>query len=147
LLNRQTLLKILLNAHSTGVMARMGRVVGNTMTNVDPSNLKLIGRATFLILSHVNDTINRDEWVQKWGETDPITYDQANAVLSEAMDYAAERDGQISEVELAILRILEALRRDTFIGWDEALSLSETIGLEQYLKEHNPALRYQKEER
>jgi hypothetical protein len=147
LLNRHALLKILLNAHSTGVMARMGRVVGNTMTNVNPSNLKLIGRATFLILSHVNDTIIQDEWVQKWGEFDPITYSQANAVLFEAMDYVAERGGQNSEVELAILRILEALRNDAFIGWDEALSLSETIGLEQYLKEHNPALRYQKEDR
>jgi N-acetylmuramic acid 6-phosphate etherase len=39
-------LKMLLNAHSTAVMTRLGRVIGNTMTNVSPSNLKLIGRAT-----------------------------------------------------------------------------------------------------
>jgi len=50
-INRQTLLKMLLNGHSTAVMARMGRVVGNTMTHVNPSNLKLIGRATYLIKS------------------------------------------------------------------------------------------------
>jgi N-acetylmuramic acid 6-phosphate etherase len=147
LLNRQTLLKILLNAHSTSVMARMGRVVGNTMTNVNPSNLKLIGRATFLILIHVNDTISQDEWAQKWGQADPITYDQANAVLFEAMDYAAGRGGQNSEVGLAVLRILEALRKDAFLGWNDALSLSETIGLEQYLQKHNPALRYRKEDK
>ncbi|MDH5384959.1 MAG: hypothetical protein OEY18_09645, partial [Candidatus Aminicenantes bacterium] len=67
-LNRQTLLKILLNSHSTAVMARMRRVVGNTMTNVNPSNLKLIGRATYLIMSHVNDTLSQNEWVQKHGK-------------------------------------------------------------------------------
>jgi N-acetylmuramic acid 6-phosphate (MurNAc-6-P) etherase len=146
-LDRQTLLKILLNAHSTAVMARMGRVVGNTMTNVNPSNLKLIGRATYLISSHVNDTVTQDEWIRKWGEADPITYDQANAVLFEAMKSMEERGGQKSEVELAILRILEALRKDVFIGWDKAYSLSETVGLEEYLKKHNPTLRYQKQER
>jgi len=146
-LNRQTLLKILLNAHSTAVMARMGRVVGNTMTNVNPSNLKLIGRATYLILSHVNDAVSQDDWQKNWGKTDPITYDQANAVLFEAIDYMAERGGQTSEVELSILRILEALRNDVFISWDEAFSISETIGLEEYLKKHNPVLRYRKEDR
>ena len=46
--------KVLLNAHSTCIMGRLGRLVGNTMTNVSPSNLKLIGRATYLILLHVN---------------------------------------------------------------------------------------------
>ena len=38
--------KMLMNAHSTAVMTRMGRVVGNTMSNVRAGNLKLIGRAT-----------------------------------------------------------------------------------------------------
>ena len=55
---------MLLNAHSTAVMARLGRVIGNTMTNVSPSNLKLIGRATFLIQSHVNDVLARPDWVE-----------------------------------------------------------------------------------
>lgn len=47
-------MKVILNAHSTCIMGRLGRLVGNTMTNVSPSNLKLIGRATYLILLHVN---------------------------------------------------------------------------------------------
>ncbi len=47
--NQQVGLKMLLNAHSTAVMARLGKVIGNTMTSVSPSNLKLIGRATYLI--------------------------------------------------------------------------------------------------
>ncbi len=47
-------LKMLLNAHSTCVMAKLGKIVGNTMTNVNPSNLKLIGRSTALIVMHVS---------------------------------------------------------------------------------------------
>jgi len=143
-LSRQILLKVLLNAHSTAVMARMGRVVGNTMTNVNPSNLKLIGRATYLVMSHVNDTITRDEWVRKWGETDQVTYAQANAVLFDAMDFVAGESRQTSEVELSILRILEALRTKKPVGWKQALSLSETVGLGKYLEDHNPALRHDK---
>ena len=140
-LKRQTFLKMLLNTHSTGVMASMGKVVGNTMTNVNPSNLKLIGRATYLIMSHVNDTVLRNEWVEKNGRTEPITYEQANAVLFEAMDFVSKQGEQISEVELSIIWILEALRKKRTIGWEAALSVSETIGLEKYLAKHNPALR------
>lgn len=140
-LKRQTLLKILLNTHSTGVMARIGRIVGNTMTNVNPSNLKLIGRATYLIMSHVNDTVLRDEWIEKNGKTEPVTYPQANAVLFEAMDLVSKQGGQMSEVELSIIRILEALRKKSAIGWEAALSVSEIIGFEKYLERHNPALK------
>jgi len=133
-LNRQTLLKILLNSHSTAVMARMRRVVGNTMTNVNPSNLKLIGRATYLIMSHVNDTLSQNEWAQKHGKSDPLTYEQANAILFEAMEFVSRKGGQISEVELSIIRILEAFRTHKFIGWEDALSVSLTQDLEKYLK-------------
>lgn len=52
-------LKMLMNAHSTAVMTNCGRVVGNTMTNVRAGNLKLIGRATYLIKMHVDDIIKR----------------------------------------------------------------------------------------
>lgn len=138
-LRGQIALKILLNAHSTGVMARIGKVVGNTMTNVNPSNLKLIGRATYLIMSHVNDVISRREWIKKNEKTDPITYAQANAVLFAATDFVAELAGETSEVELSIIRIIEALRKRSFTSWEEALSISETTGLENYLEKHNPA--------
>ena len=140
--HKQTMLKILLNAHSTAVMALMGRVVGNTMTNVNPSNLKLIGRATSLIMSHVNDAVSQDEWVDKHGATDEISYDQANAVLFEALDFVGERGGQTSEVELSILRILETLRTKRFVSWKDAFAISETVGLEAYLEKHNPALQH-----
>ena len=140
-LNRQLLLKVLLNSHSTAVMARLGRVVGNTMTHVNPSNLKLIGRATHLIMSHVNDTLSQEEWIQKNGKAGPVTYAQANAILFEAMDFVAKQGDPSSEVELSIIRILEALRRNTFISWGDALSVLAVQGLENYLERHNPALR------
>ena len=53
--------KMLMNAHSTAVMTKMGRVIGNTMSNVRAGNLKLIGRATYLIKLHVDDIINRTD--------------------------------------------------------------------------------------
>ncbi|MCK4645585.1 MAG: hypothetical protein KAU46_04980 [Candidatus Aminicenantes bacterium] len=141
-LRRQTALKILLNGHSTGVMARMGRVVGNSMTNVNPSNLKLIGRATYLIMSHVNDVVSKEGWIKKNGKTEPISYAQANAVLYEAMDFVSKCSVLTSEVELSIIRILDARRKKSYISWEEALSIAETIGLERYLEKHNPALRH-----
>ena len=127
-LKREILLKILLNAHSTGVMALLGKVVGNTMTNVNPSNLKLIGRATHLIYNHVNDHV-------------PITYAQANAVLFEAIDFLAGQRGQTGEVELSIIRILESFRKKRGVSWDRALLIAKTDGLEHYLKTYNPAFR------
>ncbi|HVU37882.1 MAG TPA: SIS domain-containing protein [Opitutales bacterium] len=45
LLGAHLYLKMLLNAHSTAVMARLGRCRGNLMTFVRASNLKLIDRA------------------------------------------------------------------------------------------------------
>jgi hypothetical protein len=63
------------------------------------------------------------------------------------MDYAALRGGQTSEVELSIIRILEALKNGMFLSWEEAHSISETIGLEEYLKKHNPGLRYRKRDK
>ena len=70
-LKAQVGIKMLLNAHSTAIMAKLGKVVGNTMTNVSPSNLKLIGRATFLIQSHVNDALSRPGWVRTNGRRNP----------------------------------------------------------------------------
>ena len=104
---------MLLNAHSTAIMAKLGKVVGNTMTNVSPSNLKLIGRATFLIQSHVNDALTRPEWVRAYGPRKPISYGEANAVLFDSIAYIKSRTdmaGQTAEVALSIIRILESLK-------------------------------------
>jgi len=127
---------MLLNAHSTAVMAKLGKVVGNTMTNVSPSNLKLIGRATYLIQSHVNDVLGRPGWVKAYGARAPIRYGEANAVLYDSIAYLKDRQteaGQTAEVAFSIIRILESLKEKRGVSREEALALVKTPGLSAYL--------------
>jgi N-acetylmuramic acid 6-phosphate etherase len=141
-LRHQVVLKMLLNAHSTATMAALGRVIGNTMTNVHPGNLKLIGRATSLIMAHVNDTLQQPGWMARHGPTGPVTFEEANAVLFEAIDYVKrEAPAQTAEVALSIIRMIEALDRRSFVTWAEAADLLRQQGLERYLMKKNPALR------
>ncbi len=135
-LRQQMAAKMLLNAHSTAVMAKLGKVVGNTMTNVSPSNLKLIGRATFLIQSHVNDVLGTAEWVKARGAREPVTYGEANAVLYDAIAYLkgkAAEAGQTAEVAFSVIRILESLKQKRGLSREEALDLVKTVGLSGYL--------------
>ncbi|MGB2763473.1 MAG: hypothetical protein WBC02_00740 [Candidatus Aminicenantaceae bacterium] len=135
-INQQIALKILLNAHSTAVMARLGKVIGNTMTNVSPSNLKLIGRATYLVQSHVNDVLSHPQWVKLYGIQKSISYGEANAVLFEAIGFLKDKKreaGQTAEVALSIIRILESLRLKERASQEEALSILKNMGLSQYL--------------
>ncbi len=137
-LNSNIALKIMLNAHSTAVMARLGRVIGNTMTNVSPSNLKLIGRATYLIQSHVNDALSRPSWVQRFGLRRPVTYGEANAVLFESIRFLKDKaweTGQTAEVSLSIIRILESLKDKRGLTAEEALSVLGKKGLGRFLSE------------
>lgn len=67
-------LKILLNTLSTCTMVRLGRVMGNYMIWVVPSNLKLIDRAT--------------RYIQKLTGLD---YVKANALLFEVFEYVEPR--------------------------------------------------------
>ncbi|MBZ5497011.1 MAG: hypothetical protein LAP85_11465 [Acidobacteriia bacterium] len=136
-LRRQIALKILLNAHSTAIMASLGRVIGNTMTSVSPSNLKLIGRATYLILSHVNDILRGPAWSVGQGADSTITFAEANAVLMDAVDFVKSRGmGQTAEVALSIIRIVEALKRQGRVSWEEAQQILERDGLASYLARH-----------
>jgi len=132
----QIALKMLLNAHSTAVMAKLGMVVGNTMVNVSPTNLKLIGRATFLIRSHVNDALGGSSWVRQYGVRKTIGYGEANAVLFDSIAYMRDKPdevGQAAEVPLSIIRILESIRRRREFTADEALELVKKTGLAAYL--------------
>ena len=117
-------------------MGKLGKVVGNTMTNVSPSNLKLIGRATYLILSHVNDVLTQPLWIKTYGRKDPITYMEANAVLYDSIYYLKDKQneaGQTAEVALSIIRILESLKHNSNISHKEALKIVQDTGLAQYL--------------
>lgn len=133
----QMALKMILNAHSTAVMAKLGKVVGNTMTNVSPSNLKLVGRATHLIQLHVNDVLGRPEWVRTFGARRPISYEEANAVLFDSIAYLkdkAQGAAQSAEVALSIVRILESLRQRRGLAAEEAAVLLQKTGLPAYLE-------------
>jgi len=86
-------LKMALNAHSTAVMARLGRCRGNLMTFVRPSNLKLIDRAARYI---------RHLWAAETGrELDYETVVRAIFAVRPAL--AAD--------EPVVLRVLEYLRK------------------------------------
>jgi N-acetylmuramic acid 6-phosphate etherase len=85
-------LKLLLNAHSTAVMARLGRCQGNLMTYVRPSNLKLIDR-TVRYARHL--------WKQETGRE--ISYETAVRALFAIRPTLAPD-------EPAVLRVVEYLR-------------------------------------
>ena len=96
---KRTGLKLLLNALSTCTMVRLGRVMGNTMIWVVPSNLKLIDRATRYI-------------VQLTG----LTYEAANGLLFEVMEYIEPRmksdQAYPPVVGMAVLRARDKLTNE-----------------------------------
>src|SRR5208282_1150851 len=83
--------KLVMNALSTCMMVRLGRVMGNTMVWVVPSNLKLIDRATRYIARLTG-----------------LTYEAANGLLLEVLELVEPRmkSDQASPpvVGLAVLR-------------------------------------------
>ena len=92
-------IKLILNTISTATMVRMGRVVGNAMVWVSPSNKKLIDRGTRLISLSTG-----------------YSYERACEALHEAMDEIARRaqagEEVPSPVALAIERIKAADQED-----------------------------------
>ncbi len=139
-LNQIIGLKMLLNAHSTGVMAKIERIVGNTMTYVQPGNLKLVGRATYLIQMQVNAVISHPKWIEACGNTSPITYAEANAILFDSIDYM-QKTGQYApespEVALSIICALESLKHRQDISWEQAQAILKTGSLNLYLAAWN----------
>ena len=66
--------KLVMNALSTCTMVRLGRVMGNYMVWVVPSNLKLIDRATRYVIKLTG-----------------LDYDAASALLFEIIEYVEPR--------------------------------------------------------
>jgi N-acetylmuramic acid 6-phosphate etherase len=91
--------KLLLNALSTCIMVRLGRVMGNTMIYVVPSNLKLIERAT----RYINRLTDLD-------------YESANRLLFEIIEYVEPRmksdQAYPPVVGMAVLRARENLTNE-----------------------------------
>jgi len=140
-LNQFIGLKIILNAHSAGVMARMGKVIGNTAADISLHNLKNIGRATCLVQSHVNDVLHRPQWVKLYGVQKSISYGEANAVLYEALTFMENKRGRVdgeTEVALSVIRVLESLRLNKPLSLNEASQILRGKGLHHYLKNITP---------
>jgi N-acetylmuramic acid 6-phosphate etherase len=91
--------KLMMNALSTCTMVRLGRVMGNTMVWVVPSNLKLIDRAT-RYLSRLAD----------------LPYERANELLFEVIEYVEPRmksdQAYPPVVGLAVLRARHGLTNE-----------------------------------
>jgi N-acetylmuramic acid 6-phosphate etherase len=85
-------IKLVLNTVSTATMVRMGRVIGNAMVWLSPSNKKLIDRGTRLI-----------------AQVTGCGYERACEILHQTIEEVASRSGQGEEapspVALAIERI------------------------------------------
>ncbi len=71
---KRVAVKLVMNALSTCTMVRLGRVMGNTMIWVVPSNLKLIDRATRYIVKLTG-----------------LAYEPANRLLFEVLEYVEPR--------------------------------------------------------
>jgi N-acetylmuramic acid 6-phosphate etherase len=91
--------KLVMNALSTCTMVRLGRVMGNTMIWVVPSNLKLIDRATRYI-----------------SRLTGLDYGQANQLLFEVIEYVEPRmksdQAYPPVVGIAVLRAKENLSNE-----------------------------------
>ena len=76
------------------------------MTNVRAANLKLIGRATYLAKTHIDDIIRR----AKIQGCSSIEYSEANALMFDTMEWLDQNDrSQESPVPLTIVRAIQGL--------------------------------------
>ena len=100
--------KMVLNAISTCVMVRLGRVMGNTMIYVVPSNLKLIDRATRYI-----------------SRLTSLDYVAANELLFEAIEYVEPRM-QAGKPHPPVVG-LAALRHEKGMSFEEAEIRIQTL--------------------
>jgi len=85
--------KLILNTISTATMVRMGRVVGNAMVWVSPSNKKLIDRGTRVIALSTG-----------------YSYERACEVLFEAIEEVARRSQSGEEVPSPVALAIERIK-------------------------------------
>lgn len=91
---RHLAIKVVLNTVSTITMAALGRIEGNAMTWVSPSNKKLIDRGTRLIA----------------GQTG-CDYESACYALFEAIEEVAERQGRHEEAPSPVVLAIERIHK------------------------------------
>lgn len=123
--------KMILNTQSTEIMGQLGRVQGNAMVFVRASNLKLLGRATFLTQQLTNQILARSP---RFKDVPPLDYNQANAIVDAAMTDldAAPAQQQTAAIPLALVAIFEALQHRPH-DWHAAKTILARQPLNHYL--------------
>jgi len=114
-------------------MAKLDRVLGNSMIYVYPGNLKLTGRATYLIQIHINSILSSKP---KFKDIPKIDYNQANAILFDASKYIEEHNlrDKVAIIPLVIIRVFEALQNKPST-WESARKILEKETLSKYLSD------------
>lgn len=93
--------KMVLNMFSTGIMVRVGNIYQNLMVNVQPTNEKLIQRATNIIkeAAEIEESQAKEYLEAAQLEVAPaIVMAKAHVDFQKAKQLLAEHDGRISEV-------------------------------------------------
>lgn len=92
--------KMVLNMFSTGIMVKVGNIYQNLMVNVQPTNEKLIQRATNIIKEAEIEESQAKEYLEAAQlEVAPaIVMAKAHVDFQKAKQLLAEHDGRISEV-------------------------------------------------
>ena len=128
--------KLFLNAQSTLIMARLERVLGNSMIYVYPSNLKLTGRATYLIQIHINQILAAKSKSRNstFKNMPPISYNEANAILFAACKYIEDnkKRDKVAVIPLAIVSVFEALQNKP-AGFADAEKILAKQTLSEYV--------------
>ena len=93
--------KMVLNMFSTGIMVKVGNIYQNLMVNVQPTNEKLIQRATSIIkeAAEIEESQAKEYLEAAQLEVAPaIVMAKAHVDFQKAKQLLAEHDGRISEV-------------------------------------------------
>lgn len=93
--------KMVLNMFSTGIMVKVGNIYQNLMVNVQPTNEKLIQRATNIIkeAAEIEESQAKEYLEASQLEVAPaIVMAKAHVDFQKAKQLLAEHDGRISEV-------------------------------------------------
>lgn len=93
--------KMVLNMFSTGIMVKVGNIYQNLMVNVQPTNEKLIQRATNIIkeAAEIDESQAKEYLEAAQLEVAPaIVMAKAHVDFQKAKQLLAEHDGRISEV-------------------------------------------------
>jgi N-acetylmuramic acid 6-phosphate etherase len=92
--------KLVLNMVSTSVMAKLGKVYGNWMVDVQPTNQKLRQRATRIVMEITGaDEEMASQWLQEagWQVKVAVVMGLANIVASEARQRLRASGGRVRE--------------------------------------------------